>query len=568
MSDWSSSPLSPLDEDSGNEKEEEEYQKYAEREGLSAPRTVTGKIKDYSSIESKSQDILAMQLFTQMKREETDREKKKKEQKLERERAFEEAVDELTEMYLPIMSRDGENDGSSHGEFITPRSKRRKINSDMELSHVHKSLALMKQDVQKQRNDVYFYRTVNIGTKNPYLDDMESSTNSMGWYEFIKCKDMRFWLFSGSVFANFKPEILPHMSDVCVKWLQDEIIREDRSWLREKYCQAWVQAAMNEFENIECDGDSTAKMSITRFIQPLLEDMLRGVGANPKIVDNEMVMEPIYPRIYSKLVYRDAFLEFPMEGAIGSVLGMLSKVVTEIFRRDNKNFVDNIYLYLVRILFISSADCNIHQKATELLSGPFALLVDSVPETNWKEEIFDKTVSIAFSLFDDGKLRNRVLDLVKFAVAESGNTTRIKHLRNRLASVFFLGKEIDTYGLSSEGGVELTKTLLLPEIRRDPFFQRQSCLKEAKNDPVFRKFQMNFLLAALNNLPQVIVSDSNESIEGTDEEILNNLLNVIEGIRMALLPALEDPRIFSLRKSVTAVKTILSSHLKLKRELF
>lgn len=548
-SDTSSTPASQL----SDYEDEDEYRGFAQKEGLSAPRAVTGRISNVEALDYDAMggwDVLATQLFTQTKMKEEEREKRRKEREEQERKAFKAAQHEVQEMFLPQFTGN---------EFCTPRSKRRRLNSDIELSGVKRNLAFMKMNVKKQKHDVYFYRTIN-GGGNPYLGEVESSPMTYDWYEFIKSEDIRFWLFSGSVFANFRPEVYPNLSDPCIKWLENEIIREDRGWLREKYCQAWLKTATLEADKYISQQDG--KAAVCELLLTAMRQMFQLVGLQEKVAGNTMMMEPLDPRPFHDLVVKDPYLTFPMIGQIGSVVNMLTDLALHVFQTDQ--FSEHVYLYLLRMIFISSVDCNVCDRSSDLLCAPLARLVDSVPEDTWDYIIFDTTSELAFNLFTDMKLRNRLLDLVRFAVVES-TTSRMVSLRTRLATAFYLGNTDFDHTLTS---CSLLREHILPAMTNNPLYTRQTCQTEAKKNPNHYKYELNFLLSALSNLPRCTIINTNLPPAGSDEDTIKILHDRIDTVRTALARSVENPKLIGLHKASCALHAFIQNYYTFRRELF
>jgi hypothetical protein len=548
-SDTSLTPASEL----SDYEDEDQYRVFAQKEGLSAPRTVTGRISNMEALNYDTMggwDVLATQLFTQTKMKEEEREKRRKEREEQEKKALKTAQSEVQDMFLPQLAGN---------EFCTPRSKRRRLNSDIELSGVKKNLAYMKMNVNKQKHDVYFYRTVE-GGGNPYLGQVESSPMTYDWYEFIKSEDIRFWLFSGSVFANFKPEVYPSLSDPCIKWLEHEIIREDRGWLREKYCQAWLKTATLEADNCISKGQD-GEAAVCEMVLSAMSEMFQLVGLQQKVAGNTMMMEPQDPRPFNDLVVKDPYLTFPMIGQIGSVVNMLTDLALHVFQTNQ--FSEHIYLYLLRMLFISSVDCNVCERSSDLLCPPFARLVNAVPEDSW-DYVFDTTIELAFNLFTDLKLRNRLLDLVRFALAES-TTSRLVQMRTRLATAFYLGTTEFDHTLTP---CNLLRNHILPTMTNNPFYTRQKCQTEAKKNPNHYKYELNFLLSALTTLPKCTVINTNPPPAGSDEDTVKTLHDCINTVRTALARSVETPKLIGLRRAICAVHTFIQNYYSFRRELF
>ncbi|KAA8908086.1 hypothetical protein TRICI_004837 [Trichomonascus ciferrii] len=548
-SDTSLTPASEL----SDYEDEDEYRIFAEKEGLSAPRTVTGRISNMEALDYDAMgglDVLATQLFTQTKVKEEKREKRRKEKEEQEKKAMKAAQHEVHEMFLPQLAGN---------EFCTPRSKRRRLNSDVELTGVKKDLAYMKMNVNKQKHDVYFYRTVGSGG-NPYMGQVESSPMTYDWYEFIKTEDIRFWLFSGSVFANFKSEVYPSLSDACIKWLENEIIREDRGWLREKYCQAWLKTATLEADRC-VSGRQDDQAAVCELVLTTMRRMFKLVGMEEKVAGNTMTMEPQDPRPFNDLVVKDPYLTFPMIGQIGSVINMLKDLALYVFR--TSQFSEHIYLYLLRMLFISSVDCNVCERSSDILCPAFARLVDSVPQDSW-DCIFDTTIELAFNLFTDLKLRNRLLDLFRFAVTES-TTPRMFKLRIRLATAFYLGTTDFDYTLTP---CNMLRQHILPTMTDNPFYSRRKCQTEAKKNPNHFKYQLNFLFSALSALPKCTVIDTDPPPAGTDEDTVKTLHDCVNTVRIALARSVENPKLIGLRRAVCALHTFIQNYYTFKRELF
>lgn len=548
-SDTSLTPASEL----SDYEDEDQYRAFAEKEGLSALHPVTGRIGNVEALDYGTMggwEVLATQLFTQTKLKEEEREKRRKEKEEGKKKALKAAENEVQEMFLPQLTGN---------EFCTPRSKRRRLNSGIELSGVKKDLAFMKMNVNKQKRDVYFYRTVD-GGGNPYLGQVESSPMTYDWYEFIKSEDIRFWLFSGSVFANFKPEVYPDLADPCIKWLENEIIREDRGWLRDKYCQAWLKTATLEVD--ECISTEESEASTCEMLLTTMSQMFQLVGLQEKVAGNIMLMEPQDPRPFTDLVVKDPYLTFPMIGQIGSVVSTLTDLALYVF--ENLPFTEHIYLYLLRMIFISSVDCNVCERSSDLLCAPFARLVDSVPEDTWDYTIFDTTTELAFNLFTDMRLRNRLLDLIRFAVVESA-TSRMVKLRTRLATSFYLGTTNFDHTLTS---CNLLREHVLPTMTSNPFYTRQKCQAEAKKNPNHYKYELTFLLSALSNLPKCTVTNTNLPPTGSDEATIKTLYDCINIVRTALARSVETPKLLGLRKATFALHAFIQNYYTFRRELF
>jgi hypothetical protein len=259
------------------------------------------------------------------------------------------------------------------------------------------------------------------------------------------------------------------------------------------------------------------------------------------------------------------FLGFylPTVKNIEAVISCSTKIVVNTLE---SNFDKRLYVYMLRLLLISSMDCTLMSMGqSQIAAKALAQLVDCVSEQHWvNERMAPETISMFLS-FDMPKFQLRVLEAVALALTYS-TSQRLFELKFRYATALFTN-DVPTTTEDLLNMDRLLEKIILPRLAEDEFYSKTT-KSVIPNNPQGRKFQVLFLGHCLHRLTKLTASFAKPE-PGSSLNIRQRLRDHLKHPYEVLIRTdTLDPAIHGLTAAVRVCFTLVEQSIEVRHEAF